>query len=1048
MKLVEAALFTAQSFPVSALQMLLGRLEAEPEKAVRRAVAAVICSVASHELTGGEWPELLQFVFAAAKHEASAYRELGLMLLGGIMEAMSIALRGDLDSFKPLILSALSDADFRVRVEALKCATMAICGILEPENFMSWADVVDPLLTVVAQCVEDMADGLVCDAFEALTELAESEQPVLLSHLPAVVQLVASVMVNDMMDIGPRRAAGRTLHSLIESRPRAIVKRGLLGPMIKTLADLACSHFDDPELTRGSGGVEGATPEHMVAAAAKAGAEGDSDDALSSQVVSLAGVTLDCMANHMPSAKVWKAATAEALGRVQSQDWVQRRSGLMILSCVTAGCRSHVHKSRGDLIGLYIKLSQDQVPAVRETAFWTLAQTAEYLPKSNAQFSTELLAVINAGLADGNTIVASKAAALLEMFCDAIDEDHVEKAVPQCMAAVGKALARGVTLISHLGLSALASIAVNGGEHMRPHFGDLCHTLLPLIKSTDKSLFSLKAGAIDAMGHLFAAVGGELVQQLLREDNFVPYVYAALQFDDSTLTEAVLAFFGQTAAALKEGFAESVPSVVASLVDTIRNKNNQKVQSRLKHSGIVSQAEDEQLAQLMGQEEQKDLFSVGAVISLHQSQAEVIAQAVMSLGQVAHHAPLAFAPHVSEVLPVISHAATHFHEHIRAHAYTSYQYVLESQLLSEYATKGSISTDTNAAVGEFVYMMANAMQLDEDKDPVAHACDAVQFMVTQPQACQLPSLRGHAGHFAGGCMALLQGQGECQHPDDSEMEDEEDDHDHVLMDAVAETVAHLAKWLGAEYGPIYKDIHPHVLKYAAATRHFGDKSMAFGCLAEVFMFMGAEASAPFVASSLPLAIAALQDASYEVRQNAVFCVGVCTAAVPSASAAEVTQICKLLSAHLKRVDGEPAGVVDNAAGALARIQVAHAAAFPAADFVATVLPVMPLSLDCNENTPVYKVILNALHAKDAGVTGHLAQLMAVFAHDIHEERFVDDETPDALAQVLRALTAAHEQEVVGMLSQLPEEQRATLTAVIQGQSAATSPVKAASGAGR
>jgi len=1021
--------------------MLLGRLEAEPERPVRRAVAAVICSVASHELTGGEWPELLQFVFAAARHASSAYRELGLMLLGGIMEAMGIALRGDLDSFKPLIMAALGDSDFKVRVEALKCSTMAVCAILEPENFMSWADVVPPLLAVVAQCVEDMADGLVCDAFEALTELAESEQPVLLEQLSAVVQLVAAVMVNDMMDIGPRRAAGRTLHALIETRPRAIVKRGLLGPMIKTLTDLACAHFDDPELTRGSGGVEGATPEHMVAAAAKSGAESSSDDALASQVVSLAGVTLDCMANHMPSAKVWKAATAEALGRVQSQDWVQRRAGLMILSCVTAGCRSHVHKSRGDLIGLYIKLTTDQVPAVRETAFWTLAQTAEYLPKSNSQFSTELLTVINAGLADSNAIVASKAAALLEMFCDAIDQDHVEKAVPLCMGAVGKALARGVTLISHLGLSALASIAVNGGEHMRPHFGDLCHTLLPLIKSTDKSLFSLKSGAIDAMGHLFAAVGSQLVQQLLAEDNFVPYVYAALQFDDATLTEAVLAFFGQTAAALKEGFAESVPSVVAALVDTIRNKNNQKVQSRLKHSGIVSQAEDEQLAQLMGQDEQKDLFSVGAVVSLHQAQAEVIAQAVMSLGQIAHHSPIAFSPHVPDVLPVISHACNHFHEHIRAHAITAHQYVLESQLLSEYAAKGTVSEDTNKAVGEFVYMVANALQMDEDKDPVAHACDAIQFMVTQPQACQLPSVRGHLGHFAGGCMVLLQGQGECQHPDDSEMEDEEDDHDHVLMDAVAETVAHLAKWLGAEYADMYADIHPHVLKFAAATRHFTDKSMAFGCLAEVFMFMGPQAAARFVGNTLPLAIAALQDASYEVRQNSVFCVGVCTAAVTAAPASEVQQICKLLAAHLKRVDGEPAGVVDNAAGALARVQVAHPAAFPAGDFVKTVLPIMPLQLDSNENTPVYKVILAALNAQDAAVTAQLPALMAVFAHDIHEERFVDDETPEALAQVLRALTSAHEQEVVGVLAQLPEGQRATLTAVIQGHTAASSPVK-------
>lgn len=1016
-------------------QMLLQRLESDPHRAVRRAIAAVVCSVASHQLQDAEWPELLQFVELAAKHASADYRELGFMVLCGILEAVGIGWRDRLPSLKPLLEGGLRDSHEDVRIETLKSVNQVILLLENRDHLLAYKDLVGDILTVVAQCAENMNNGMLCDAFEALTEMAESELPLLKDHLVPTVRLVHSVLMNESLGVGARRAASVTLQTLISTRPRALANRGLIPDMVKALCDLATEHFTDPNLTSGrSGGVSGMRgQDEETAAAARSGGSADDDD--DAQIVRLAAFTLDTMFLNMPVKKTWKALVPEAMARISSTEWAQRRAGLMALAVSTEGCRSEVASSLTDLLLLFIRSAQDSVPAVRETAFWAISQTAEYIPHSVGKYHKDLFPIIVQGMTDASSAVATKATFVLEMYAEAMDEAELRPYVTSSIDAIGVALRSGHALITEYALGALASICINAGESILPRLAEITGTLLPYMEATDKTLLGPKARAIDCMGYVLAAAGKASVVALLATNNFVPTVYAALQFDDPNVTEAVLAFFGQLASVMKEDFADSVHQLAAYCMDIIRSKTTARVTSRLQHTGLVSAEEDAHLSSLMGEEGAAGGSSNGKFsLHVHHAYVEASEQALVTLGQLAHNAPIAFSREVSHALPIVHNAASHYHDGLRVHSVPTWQYLLESAVLAEVATTGTVSAGVLEAVGTFLYVLMALLEEDDCKEVVARALGAARFMMELEPISKADILAKHADTLTQRLLLLLQGKAECQHPDDSdEEEDEGPEHDHILMDALMDCIAGMAKWLQGDFAPLFVDIHKELIGLCSTARPSADRRVALGCLAEVLDFMGPTHAAQFVPSTLPVAATATSADSYDVRQNAVFCVGTAMAALPSASADDVAQVLAVLLPHLTLRPQEEAGVVDNTVGALARIHTKHSHALSAGALLKHVYPALPLQHDRAENTPLYAALLAGLDRRDPDVVSALPQLLPVFAHDLAEDRFNEDETPATLAALLRALVGADEASMTSMLSALPGEQQAVLMAAIRGQ---------------
>jgi hypothetical protein len=69
-------------------------------------------------------------------------------------------------------------------------------------------------------------------------------------------------------------------------------------------------------------------------------------------------------------------------------------------------------------------------------------------------------------------------------------------------------------------------------------------------------------------------------------------------------------------------------------------------------------------------------------------------------------------------------------------------------------------------------------------------------------------------------------------------EDEDADHDNVLMDSVSDLIGALAKTIGTDFEPYFATFFPLLLKFTKPTRSHSDRSMAIGCFGEVIAEIG------------------------------------------------------------------------------------------------------------------------------------------------------------------------------------------------------------------
>ena len=161
-------------------------------------------------------------------------------------------------------------------------------------------------------------------------------------------------------------------------------------------------------------------------------------------------------------------------------------------------------------------------------------------------------------------------------------------------------------------------------------------------------------------------------------------------------------------------------------------------------------------------------------------------------------------------------------------------------------------------------MLVDLMEEDEAKEVVARCCEGIQKIAEEMGPSVLePSMQ----RICACLLALLQEKAPCQMLEDDEEEEEEAiDHDHVLMDFVADLVGAMAKVWGSVFNPFFQPMFPAVLRFSQGSRPSTDRSMAIGAVAEVLDEIDA-AAAEYVAPMVPVVMKGLADSDPNVRAS-------------------------------------------------------------------------------------------------------------------------------------------------------------------------------------
>jgi importin-4 len=202
-----------------------------------------------------------------------------------------------------------------------------------------------------------------------------------------------------------------------------------------------------------------------------------------------------------------------------------------------------------------------------------------------------------------------------------------------------------------------------------------------------------------------------------------------------------------------------------------------------------------------------------------------------------------------------------------------------------------------------------------------------------------------------------------QHPCQQDMGDEEIDddvfgesaeYDWLVVDTAMDLILGIAAALGPTFGELFKLYEKPLVKYASSSEHV-ERSTSVGTIAECIQKMGGSVT-PFTTSLMKLIIHRLSDEDPETKSNAAFAAGMLClhskdeGTIGSAYGTILSKLEPLLQTDSHRI-------LDNSAGCVARMIIAHPDKVPIDDVLPVLVGLLPLKADFEENDPIYEMIV-------------------------------------------------------------------------------------------
>jgi importin-4 len=184
-------------------------------------------------------------------------------------------------------------------------------------------------------------------------------------------------------------------------------------------------------------------------------------------------------------------------------------------------------------------------------------------------------------------------------------------------------------------------------------------------------------------------------------------------------------------------------------------------------------------------------------------------------------------------------------------------------------------------------------------------------------------------------------------------EEESSEYDWLVIDTAMDVVIGLSVALGEQFAEAWKVFLKPVFKYASSQTNF-ERSTAIGVIAECTANMGSGIT-PYTSQLLKLLLHRLSDEDSETKSNAAYATGLLV--FHSTDSAEYLPSYNAILQKLEpMLHTQTARTLDNASGCLCRMIMAHPDKVPIDDIIPTIVKLLPLKEDYEENKPIYECI--------------------------------------------------------------------------------------------
>jgi len=960
---------------------LVSVLQSETERTVLSSLCGCVARVYKLlKKSGKDWDQqIFMMIQALSANQNPRFRALNFDLIEHLCEQAPDHILVHVASFNQLFTVGIRDPDVTVRTSCFHAITIFIEQFNiddQNQNVM----VLQPLLGVVLDTLTaQLANGnedTVVDGLEIFSVCGQSRQPLINDIIPRLMAFLADVICSDSItEEGTKNSAGDTFREIVVNRPKAVGKANLvhqcLGKLITKLAQIP-------------GSAVGSIFNFNASLQ-----EGDDDEEDPTVVTArIIQECIDSMAIHIPKKYFVDVALKMCYECLNHLDANVRKAGCAVLGMITEGTNETIRHHLQSILDIVLQRCQDANPHVKECASFALGQMSEHCqPQILLHHAKIIPAILDNLNPDSTEAVQITTSYVIETFCEPLQAVTLGKYLQKILDKLAALLRSEKAGLKETALSALASVAVASEGQFIPFMGPVIDVLTPFMQLEDEKDINVRGRALECLGHIAIAVGADNYDRY-----FIPSLQNAVSVLNSTddkkdcLKEYSFIFIANTAKAMKKKYSPLLGQIFPIL------------------SKVADEPESEPYPD-GGDDEGEEVL-----VTVHDGFIANKKASLVALGALAEYTREDFYPFLKPFIELLfkdDGPLDSYHEVIRSEAASVLFQCIDVVKFATMPTfqpkKGEVSTFPPEVKDIATNILAKYISLitsDPDRSTVHAAIQGIELTITSLGiTCLAYTLdtQNILTLVTEAMVKVLSNSLPCQKG--VEADDEDSDHDNIIMDATCDLVGTLAKTCGAQFlSPYFEKIHVHLLKYLSRS-DTEDQAMAIGCYGEVIDEVGAP-SFPVFQQIVPFLAPYITSEKESVRRNTAFCIAACITSFGDSFTPEnfqtFLQMLAPLCSRPERNFGDKedirGGDVDNAIAAVFKIAKKYPAQVPLNHFLPHILTSLPIQNDEKEGKPIYEQLFSYIAVQEPNMMQHLDKCLTVFARVVSPDSQDSQET--------------------------------------------------------
>ncbi|XP_014491277.1 importin-5 [Vigna radiata var. radiata] len=956
--------------------VLLSSLQQEPIKSISKKLCDTISELAAAILPDdpSAWPNLLPLLFQWVTSPEPRLQEVSLLIFAQLAHYIGQTLLPQLSTLHSVFLRCLhSSTPSDVRIAALAASINFIQCLTSSSDRDRFQDLLPLMMQTLTEALNSGQEAVAQEALELLIELAGTEPRFLRRQIVDVVGSMLQVAEAEALEEGTRHLAIEFVVTLAEARERAPGMMRKLPQFVRKLfgvsLNLVLDIEDDP---------------------AWHAAVDEEEDAGETSNYAFGQECLDRLSIALGGNTIVPVASELLPTYLSAPEWQKHHAALIALAQIAEGCSKVMIKNLEQVLSMILNSFHDPHPRVRWAAINAIGQLSTDLgPDLQVKFHHLVLPALAGAMDDfQNPRVQAHAASAVLNFTENCTPDILTPYLDGIVSKLLVLLQNGKQMVQEGALTALASVADSSQEQFQKYYDAVMPYLKAiLVNANDKSNRMLRAKAMECISLVGMAVGKEKFRDDAKQvmDVLMSLQQSQLDADDPTASYMLQAW-ARLCKCLGQDFLPYMGFVMPPLIQS----------AQLKPDVTITSADSD--TEFDEDDDSIETITLGDKrIGIKTSVLEEKATACNMLCCYADELKEGFFPWIDQVaFTLVPLLKFYFHEEVRKAAVSAMPELLSSakSAVEKGQSQGRDETYIKQLSDYIIPSLVEALHKEPEVEICASMLDALNecIQVSGPHLDekQVRSIVDEIKQVLTASSTRKHERAERAKEEDFDAEErellkEENEQEEDLFDQVGDCLGTLIKTFRTSFLPFFDELSSYITPMFGKDKTSEERRIAI-CIFDDVAEHCRETALKYYDSFLPFLLEACNDEYPDVRQAAVYGVGVCAEFGGSVFKPLVGEALSRLDTVIRHPNAQlPDNVMayDNAVSALGKICQFHRDSINATQVVPAWLSCLPIKGDLIEAKVVHDQLCSMVERSDRELIGpnnqYLPKIVAVFA---------------------------------------------------------------------